>query len=109
MNNTIWIVLGLVALFIGSTLGSRYKYIRSIQQVLKIFSGKNAFEPQNAVKAEEIGMFQRSLFFRFGMRDYKLLAFQGLVQANVIETVETEEGNKYYLPKEKYDKYIKKK
>ncbi len=109
MNQTALVILGMVALFIGASLASRYRFARATRQVMLIFSKINAFDAENSVKAEDVGMIQKNVFLRWGMRDYKITAFQCLVQAKVIEVVETEEGNKYYLPKEHYDKYVLKK
>jgi hypothetical protein len=106
MNPTVLIILGMVALFAGATLGSRHRFVRATRQVMRIFGKINAHDAANAVKAEDIGMVQKSIFLRWGMRDYKVIAFQGLVQAQVIQMVDTEEGIKYYLPKEHYEKYV---
>ncbi len=103
------IIIALVVLVAAAILVSRYRFFKETQNVLKIFGKADAFDEANAVKADDIGLGPKSVFMRGGMRDYKAIAFQNLVSAHVIQLIQTEEGVKYFLPRDQYDKYLKKK
>ena len=108
MNPTAILVLVIVGILAGGYFGSRFRFMRATRQVMQLFNRANAFDAQNAVKADELGVAGRPFYMRLGMRDYKVMAFQGLVQANIIEMLEAEECVKYYIPRENYDRIIAK-
>ena len=108
MNPTAVLILVLILILVGAYFASRYRFTKATRQIMQLFNSANAFDPQNAVKAEVVGVANRPFYMRMGMRDYKMMAFQGMVQANIILTLETEEGNKYYLSRKHYDSFVAK-
>ena len=109
MNPTVSIILILVLILAGGFFAGRYRYIKATKQIMRLFNSANAFDAQNAVKAEAVGVVNRPFYMRMGMRDYKVMAFQGMLQANIIQMLETEEGSKYFILKESYDRFMIKK
>jgi len=108
MNSTAILILVIVGMLAGGYFGSRYNFMRATRQIMQLFSHANAFDMQSAVKADEVGLIGRPFYMRWGMRDYKVMAFQSLVQANVIKTLETEEGSKYYISRENCNEVLSK-
>ncbi|MCD6358555.1 MAG: hypothetical protein J7L90_01170, partial [Dehalococcoidia bacterium] len=62
-----------------------------------------AFTAEEAKTMEELGLQISSSWLKIGLRDYQPIAFKALVEHEIINILE---DGRYYLPRERYDRYI---
>ncbi len=92
MYSTIFIVIILILLVLGLFFIPRFLINRAVKQVVRIFRKHGALDAKHAKTIEELGLVpSRSMFW---LRDYKPLAMQLLMSADIVRTTE---DNKHYL------------
>jgi hypothetical protein len=88
----------LIILLLGlSLLVSRFLMKRAVYDVIRRFKTTDTMDPRTAKAAEELGIKRQGLLSFKVLRDYKPMALQTLMRAEVIRA--TEEG-KLYLHEE---------
>jgi hypothetical protein len=92
------VLIALILLLLAlSFLLSRFMMQRAIYDVIRRFKKANAMTSENAQFAEDLGIKRQGLFSMKLMRDYKPMALQTLMRAEVVKT--TDEG-KLFLHEE---------
>jgi hypothetical protein len=97
MDPIVAIILLVILLLALSFFMSRFLMKRAIYDVIKRFRASNSLEEATAKAAEEMGIRRQGLLSFKVMRDYKPMALQALMRAEVVRT--TEDG-KLYLHEE---------
>jgi hypothetical protein len=97
MNPVVALIAIVILLLAFSFFVSRYMMKRALYDVINRFKKGNAIDPANARAPEDLGIRRRGLFSFNMMRDYKPMALQTLMRADVVRV--TDEG-KLYLHEE---------
>ncbi len=92
MGNVISIVVILLLLVLSMYVLPRFLISRAVKKVIRIFRKHSAIDAKHARTAGELGLVQSSSMFR--LRDYKPLAMQVLMSAEIIRTTD---DNRLYL------------
>jgi len=96
MGNVIAIVIIIVLMALAMYVIPRFLISRAVNKVVRIFRNNSAIDIKHAKTAEELGLRHSGGMFR--MRDYKPLAIQVLMGADIIRSTE---GNRLYLSEDK--------
>lgn len=104
-QTTVILIIALILLVVLAFWFMRWRFGKATNQVMDAFAQAGAFSAERARTREELGLKSAPFWQRMGVRDYKDVAFNGLVQAGVIMV----EGDRYYLPRDKYEGYLSKK
>jgi flagellar basal body-associated protein FliL len=81
-------ILVILLLLAIAFLGTSFMTRRAVKAVIRMFRDAQAFTPQNAMTAEQIGFRSKSFLQFKAFRDYKPAALQFLMKNEIVQVTE---------------------